>query len=180
MGEKINLLSEELKVGKSLSFKLENIFNKILIFLISFLILVFVLGGGFYAFLSYKNNLLVSENQRLLSEVLALESTEKKLFFLKDRVLKVSKVLSDKDISNAQINFQDILSQIDQKAKVKKLEIKANEISFDLGFEDILTSEKFIKYLKESGKYSRIDLKSYVYNPSENVKYNASYLLIIN
>lgn len=179
MGE-INLLSKELKVSGLLSSKLETIFKKILIFLVSFLILVFVLGGGFYAFLSYKNNLLISENKKLLSEVSALESTEQKLFFLKDRVLKVSKVLSDRDVSNAQVNFQEILGQIDQKAKIKKFEIKANEINFDLGFEDILTSEKFVKYLRESGKYSRIDLKSYFYNSSESIKYNASYLLIIN
>ncbi|MCS7092487.1 MAG: hypothetical protein NZM26_03995 [Patescibacteria group bacterium] len=171
----INLLPEELKPSGYIS-KLDNAIKKISIFLLALLILICFLGGSAYGFLFYQNDLLNNENQKLKSEILALESVEQRLVFLKDRISKVSKVNALTDISESKVKLEQILEQISDKANLNKLELKSNEIHLEITFDNTLDSENFVKYLKESGDYIKIELENYNVT---NLGYRVVYYLVM-
>lgn len=175
MGE-INLLPEDLK-SRGYVNKFDRAIKKVSIFLFSILILICLLGGSAYAFLFYQNKLLESENQKLKSEILALESAEQKLFFLRDRITKISRVVAVKGVSESMLKFQSILESIDPKAIITKFELKEGEINLEVTFSDTIASENFSKYLKESKDYARIELRSY---DIADLGYKVIYHLFLN
>ncbi|MCX7928278.1 MAG: hypothetical protein N2558_01165 [Patescibacteria group bacterium] len=173
----INLLPEDLKPN-SYAKRVNFFLKKLSIVFLVFLICIFLLGGFFYAFLVYQNRLLYSKIQNLRSEVVALEYVEQRVFLIKDRLSKISNILSFRNFYTVKENFQNILNQIGQDLQITRFELKANEINLEVNFRDIAESEKFVTYLKKSGGYMAIILREYDSN-LDSFGYKASYTLIM-
>ncbi|OGM18455.1 hypothetical protein A2686_02515 [Candidatus Woesebacteria bacterium RIFCSPHIGHO2_01_FULL_38_10] len=162
----INLIPQEIK-PKANVLKTANLLKKIAItesiFLLVFAIIVF--GSIFILSSRLKDS--HSKDDKLRSEIKALEQTEQRLMLVKDRLGKIENIYSWDDASQEVLIAEGVVNTLPEGVVLRSAVLKETQVNLTI---EVVNSESFsnlLSSLVNSGKYKTIKIESLDFDPEK-------------
>lgn len=165
MPTNLNLLPDNLQVGKSVGAAVKTI-KAVNVILIVILIISTLGLVGYFVFQKITYNNLQTNVAQLKSQIKAQEQSETKLILLKDRLNKISSVESNANATKNMNNLASLLNGTSQTFEVSSANISSSKIALSLKIysNDDLTS--FINNIKTSNLFGSANLSTFNYGSS--------------
>lgn len=164
MAVKVNLLPNELKVGKGVL----RILRIIRMFGVISLGVFLVFGLGvaiFFILSSVALNNLNKTNDVLTSQIQSLETSETQMVLLKDRIGKIKIVQNLPSAAKNLDSINSLIASIPSSDPVNGLELTPSKISMSINFNSNSDLSGFLKSLSSSSSFQAISLTSFTFNP---------------
>jgi Tfp pilus assembly protein PilN len=169
----INLLPKEVR-PKGYVLKVKKSLKKAIIALfIVFLISASIVMGALIV-LSNKTKESSEEHERLKKEIIALEQTEQRLFLVRDRLEKISKVLETGNASDEVIIMEDVVDTLPVGVVFKGAHLKKKSADITVLTNKSSDITEFIQTLIGSQKYRVIRLLSMDFDPEYGYTFSVS------
>ncbi|KKQ43673.1 MAG: hypothetical protein US62_C0044G0001, partial [Candidatus Woesebacteria bacterium GW2011_GWA1_37_8] len=104
--------------------------------------------------------------EKLKTEVATLKKSESRFVLLRDRLEKISKIQSEYNISGELETVKDLSLNITSPSLIKSLKIDPNMVEVEVETDSSLNITKIFSQLIGSGKYNRVSMLSFDYNPA--------------
>jgi len=176
MPNQVNLLPTEKKAKPQL-IKLSRTLKK---FVVVFAAMVLVAVLGFvvlYFVLSFQLRNEKEELADLKTRVSALQQTEQGLYLLKDRLAKIDKIRSEKNVYQDMPEVEEINNMLSDEVVLEEVEVESGKISLALGLKDSSQVKGIIKKILDTRSYSEVTLSS-LDSDANLGGYKAEFLLI--
>jgi Tfp pilus assembly protein PilN len=162
MGD-INLLATEFKPKGSV-LKASNVLKKVA--LVGYV--VFFTSGiastGFIFVLKNKIKTSISYQDKLKTQIKALEQTEQKLVLVKDRLEKVGKVMAMSQVKEEISGVENIVNEIPEGVTMLNTNLTSGKIDMELSAANSYLLGEFLDVLRSQKGYQRIEIGSIVYS----------------
>lgn len=160
----INLLPQEFK-PKAYIVQLAKTLNKFTLVAVSVFLVVAILFISLYFFFLQKNRTLAVEQEKLISEIKALQASEQRLVLVKDRVGKVEKVLA-KVSTEFQIPIvTETISDLPENLNIDSLSIEGKTIKMQIKSLSLVELGRFLEKVVSSGNFKSIKFDSFRFDP---------------
>src|SRR3989344_2162633 len=163
MAAKINLLPGELETGEGVN-KTTKVLSYFAVFFTLILLLIGIGGGAYIYFLNQEVTKLDQENSSLLQSIRVLESTEQQLVLVKDRLLKIQGLLSNRSEETLFQKQKDLVAVLPEEtifdtSAIERGDSRISLISSSsvslLGlFNDFTSSSLYTKVIMQSMGYA--------------------------
>ncbi len=170
----INLLPEEFKPSTYIV-GLTKTLNRITVVFSALLVVASLSFTAAYLFYSQKNISLLKEKERLISEIKALEATEQRLILVKDRLQKISQILSGSYTESQIDSLYKLSNMIPPTTSLDSVFVEGNSVKISLSTPVLDDITNFISSLLASQNFKSIKLTSFVFD--ENKGYTVSFIL---
>ncbi|CAN5324951.1 hypothetical protein BH10PAT1_BH10PAT1_4270 [soil metagenome] len=160
----INLLPVDLSANSD-SNKFAELIKKITLILGGIFLFVALLSVGII--ILYSNQVQASNARQvaLKKQIQSQESTEQKLFLVKDRIDKIKLAQADKNVEAAFEPLNQQLSTLPENVFVTDIQINTSKTQFSVLSKDSLGMEIFINSLVTSGLYTNLTLNNFFFSP---------------
>jgi hypothetical protein len=161
----INLLPTDL-APKGPTLRIVNYLKQIA--LVGFVIFLLVTLGlaGYFVITSFELNGSVNRQENLKTQIKSLEQAEQKIILLKDRVIKIKKVLAMPDSQGNIVISQEVLVMATGLVNIGELEISPEETKLTVTSNNSSSLSQFLTTLTGSKVYKTIVLSSFSFNPT--------------
>jgi hypothetical protein len=164
----INLLPSDLKPTGYVLRLAANVKKGVVI---GFILLLFSISVAvaFFIFLTSQLNKSKENKNQLVTQITALEQTEQKLFLIKDRLGKISKVLASESVTEEVVLLEELLNNLPSGIQIGGAEIFNNVLKFNTSFARSSDLTQFIRLLGALG-YKRVEIVSFSYGAQEGYR----------
>lgn len=164
MAVNLNLLPQDLAIGRNYS-KIIKVIRAVNIILLTFFLISLIGIGIFYSINSLRLSSLVSQNKNLISKIKAEETTEQKLILLKDRIAKVKLAYSSDSLTKSIDLVSPIISQLPDTALINELNLDMNKITASFLFRSGGDVSTFFQNIYSSNLFKGVNLTSFGFSP---------------
>jgi Tfp pilus assembly protein PilN len=162
MAIKINLLPTDQGATGSAA-KIVKTLNKITLAL-GIMFLVFgVIGGGILVYQSIQVRNLTARQDQLENSIKSLETTEQKLFLVKDRTDKIKTILTSKNAYDNAVKLSKIVNTLPPEVTLDDVDIDVALVHFSVISKSSLGMVNFVSSLISSGAFTQVTLKNFSY-----------------
>lgn len=160
----INLLPVDLSPSRKV-YKLAAVVKRVDMILLAVFLVVLVLGIGLVEYFKSQINSSVARQQVLTTNIQNLQSTEQKVFLIKDRVEKIQTVFNMPDRVAEFENINTVLNNLPDNVSVYSVAIDSSRTEFSVLSQDSLSMARFLDSLVASGYYKNFTLNGFVFSP---------------
>ena len=160
----INLLPSEYGPDPVVA-RISNKIVRVAIVEFSILVIFAIVGIGSFFIVSNRVDESSSSQQDLKTSISSLESTEQRLFLLKDRISKAGSVLAAESAVDEVDEFQNVQQGLPTGVEFVKAEFFTNKMEIVYAFNDSQLLVDTLLLIETSGQFSKIELLSLDFTP---------------
>ncbi|KKQ24410.1 MAG: hypothetical protein US39_C0016G0023 [Microgenomates group bacterium GW2011_GWC1_37_12b] len=161
----INLIPQTSKVSQEVTKKTNTLGSVLKLFIVLLFVSLFT-SATVWGIIYYRLNQVKKEHEKLKTEVATLKKSESRFVLLRDRLEKISKIQSEYNISGELETVKDLSLNITSPSLIKSLKIDPNMVEVEVETDSSLNITKIFSQLIGSGKYNRVSMLSFDYNPA--------------
>lgn len=160
----INLLPEELKPNRYIVRISSKIKKASMLFALVFIV-ISAIAIGAYLVLNNRFKVANSRQERLKSELQALQQTQQKLVLLQDRIGKIDKVLSELSINEEVLATEAVLAVSRDVADLHEATLTSENATYRMTIDTSSNMTRLFAGLIAEGEYKSIRLEGMTYKP---------------
>lgn len=159
----INLLPTEFKSSKEVV-RASRTLTRVIIGMTVVLMIVGMAGGGYIYYLSGQAKSAVDRQNDLTRTVNNLQSSEQKLYLVKDRISKLASVFADRDKYTLIGKYDGLISA--NASSLEEIEISESNPKLSVAAADSQNLQSFLDTISSSGDFSTAFIESIEYRES--------------
>lgn len=160
----INLLPQELKPSKSV-LKLSENLKKMALLSVLVLLISVTLSLGAYLFYGQRVSSSLANQEKLKTEIKAMEKTEQRIVLVKDRLSKIN-LISANPRANDEVVTLDFVSKLfPDGTLVEGFELDDGKANIAISSERLSEIATYLASVISSGKFKQVNLVSLLYSP---------------
>lgn len=165
------MISQASKVDQEVVKKTNNL-GSVLKLLIVLLIVSVLTALSVYGIIFYRLREIRAEHTKLKQELQTLEKSEQRFILLRDRLGKIAKVQTQANTKDEIQISRELVENLQTPTRITDLTITQGSVEAEISTDSSLNITKAFAYLVGSGKYSRVSMLSFDYNPTTAYKVN--------